>query len=73
MATIRFPAAADVLLFAMAFKPALGFIQPPIQLVSGIKRPGREAHRTPPCIVEVKNAWSYAFIHQVHFHGVVLN
>jgi hypothetical protein len=34
---------------------ALGPIQPPIQWVLGVKRPGREADHSPPSSAEVKN------------------
>jgi hypothetical protein len=36
------------------FRPALGSTQPPIQWVPGVKRPGREAERSPPTSAEVK-------------------
>jgi hypothetical protein len=45
-------------------RPAVGPIQPPIQWVpgvlsSGVKRPGREAHHSPPTSSEVKKIWIY--------------
>jgi hypothetical protein len=48
-------------LCATASRQALGPTQLPIQWVPsalslGVKRPGREAHHSPPSIVEVKNA-----------------
>jgi hypothetical protein len=48
-----------------ASSPALGPTQLPIQWVPralslGVKRPGREAERSPPSRAEVKNAWCYA-------------
>jgi hypothetical protein len=44
--------------------PVLGPVQPPIHWVQGalslgVKRPGREAHHSPPVSVEVKNTWIY--------------
>jgi len=27
----------------------------------GVKQPGREANHSQPCIVEVKNEWSYTY------------
>jgi hypothetical protein len=37
-----------------------------------IKRPGREADRSPPFSAEVKNALSYTSILPIRLHGVVL-
>jgi hypothetical protein len=34
---------------------------------------GREANHSPPSSAEVKNAWSYTSIPQVHLHCVVLS
>jgi hypothetical protein len=56
---IRFPAGAGNFLFTTASRTALGPTQPPIQFVPGalsleVKRPGREADRTPPSSAEVK-------------------
>jgi hypothetical protein len=56
----RFPAVKDVSLYSTASRPTLGLTQPPIQRVteahsSGVKRQGREANRSPPATVEVKN------------------
>jgi hypothetical protein len=58
--------------FASAFIPALGPIQPPIQWVLDalspeVKRPGREADHSPPSSAEVKNAWSYTSTPQYVF------
>jgi hypothetical protein len=36
----------------------------------GVKRPGREANHSPPCSLEVNNAWSYNFTSPIHIHGV---
>jgi len=52
--------------------------QPHIQWVPGalslgVKRPGREAGRSPPSSAEVKNAWRYTSISLIHLHGVVLS
>jgi len=46
-------------LFTATFRLALGPIQPPLQWVSGIKRPESEADHLPPSSTEIKNAWSY--------------
>jgi hypothetical protein len=53
-----------IFLFTTASRTALRPTQPPIQWVPGapspgVKRPGREADRSPPSSAEVKNAWSY--------------
>jgi hypothetical protein len=40
-------------------RPAVELTQYPMQLVSYINRPEREAVRLPPSSGEVKNAWSY--------------
>jgi len=37
------------------------------------KRPGREADRSHPTSVEIKNAWSYVSIHPIRFHGEMLS
>jgi hypothetical protein len=55
-----------------------GAFQPPIQwvpgvLISGVKRPRREADHSPSSGAEVKNAWSYISAPSTRFHGVVLN
>jgi hypothetical protein len=60
---VRFPAAAGILLFATACRPALG----PGALSLKIKRPEREADHSPVFSVEVKNAWSYTSIPQFMF------
>jgi hypothetical protein len=51
-------------LFSMTSRPALGSTQPPIQLVPGalspgVKRPRREAHRSPAVSAEVKKMLIY--------------
>jgi hypothetical protein len=51
-------------LFAIAFRPSLGYTQLLIQFVPavlfpGIKRPSREADASPPSSDKVKNARSY--------------
>jgi len=48
-----------IFLFTTASKPAMGPTQPPIQWVTatpslGLKRPGREADRSPPSNAEIK-------------------
>jgi len=64
-------------LFTTASRPALGSIQPPIQLLSGalslgVKRPRREADNAPPCSA-VKDAWSYTSTPTLRLHGLVLS
>jgi hypothetical protein len=59
-------------------RPALGPTHPPIQLVSGdfnpgVKRPGREAHHSPPSSVDVKNGWSCTFTTPIRLSFVMLN
>jgi hypothetical protein len=39
----------------------------------GMKRPGREADRSPPSSAEVKNAWSYASTLRIRLNGMVLS
>jgi hypothetical protein len=46
-------------LSATSPRPAPGLILPPIQWVSRSKGSGREADHSPPCTLDVKNAWSY--------------
>jgi hypothetical protein len=53
-----------IFLFSTASRPTLGSTQSPIQWVPGafsqrVKRSGREADRSPPSSVEIKNAWRY--------------
>jgi hypothetical protein len=60
------------LLFATASRPALRFIQPPIQWVSGIKRPEREAVLLPPFSAKINNVWSYTST-PIRLHGVTVN
>jgi hypothetical protein len=38
-----------------------------------VKRPGHEAHHSPPSSVEVKNEWSYTSTPPIRLHGVVLS
>jgi hypothetical protein len=58
---------------------ALEPTQPPIQWVLGIlspavRRPGRDAHHSPPTSAEVKKTWSYTSTPPpIRLHGVVLN
>jgi hypothetical protein len=54
-----------IFLFATAYRPSLGSTQPSIQWVlgslsAGVKRPAREADRSPTSSAGVKNVWSYA-------------
>jgi hypothetical protein len=64
--------------FTTAFRTALGHTEPPIQWVRGapsleVKRPGREADRSPPSSAEIKNAWNYTSTPPIRLHGVMLN
>jgi hypothetical protein len=56
---VRVPLGSRIFLFSTSSIPALGFTQPPIQWVPGVKRPGCEADRSPPTSVEVKKMWIY--------------
>jgi hypothetical protein len=54
----------SIILFYTSSRPALGPTQSPIQWVPGalspgVKRPGREADRSPPANAEVKKMWIY--------------
>jgi hypothetical protein len=67
-----------IFLFATASRTALGPNQPSIQWITRalslrVKRPGREADRSLPYSVEIKNAWSYIFALPIFLHGVVLS
>jgi hypothetical protein len=62
-----------IFLFTTVSRPALGPIQPPIQCVPpalslGVKRPRREADRSPPSSAEVKNAWNYISTAPIRLH-----
>jgi hypothetical protein len=75
---VRFPAGLGILLLTTASSTALGPTQPPIQWVPGalsleVKRPGREAHHSPPSSAEVKNAWRYISTPPIRLHSVVLS
>jgi len=67
----RFPPWAGNFLFTTTSRPALRPNQPPIQLVPGVKWPGREANHSPPSSAETNNAWSYTSTPPIHLHGVV--
>jgi hypothetical protein len=59
-------------------RPAVRPTQPTIQwapgaLSLGIRRPGREAHHSPPSSAEAKNAWTYTSTPPIRLHGVVLS
>jgi hypothetical protein len=43
--------------FSISSRPALGFTQPPIKCVPGVRRQGREADHSPPSSSEVKKMW----------------
>jgi hypothetical protein len=67
-----------IFLLTIASKLALGPTQPPIQWVAGalslgVKRPGREADRSPPSSAKVKNARSYTSAPSRRLHGVMLS
>jgi hypothetical protein len=54
------PSTDKIFIFCTACRPALGPTQPPIQwvpeeLLSGVKRPGCEAHNSAPSSAKVKN------------------
>jgi hypothetical protein len=56
------------------FSAALGPTQSPIHWVvgafsSGVKRPRREAHHSPPSSAEVENVCSYISTPSVRLHG----
>jgi hypothetical protein len=46
-------------IFSTSSRPVLGSIQPPIQWVTGLKRPGREVGHSPPASAEVNRMWIY--------------
>jgi hypothetical protein len=67
-----------IFLLTIAFRLALGPIQPPLQgvpqaLPSRVKRPLRESDHSPPSNAEVKNEWIYTSTPPVRLHGVVLS
>jgi hypothetical protein len=59
--TVRVPVGSKNFHFSISSRPALGFTQPPIKWVVGVKRQGREAHHSPPTSAEVKKMWIYTF------------
>jgi hypothetical protein len=46
-------------LLSRSSRPVLGFTQPPIQWVRGVKRSGREADHSPPTSAEIKKMLIY--------------
>jgi hypothetical protein len=48
-----------IFLLSMSSRPVLGPAQTPIQWVPEVKRPGREAHHSPPTSAEIENTWFY--------------
>jgi hypothetical protein len=46
-------------IFFTSSRPAVGSIQPPVQLIPAVKRPGREAEHSPQAVAEVKIMWIY--------------
>jgi len=55
------------------FTTALAPKQPPIQCIPGfflgLKRPGRDANRSPPSSIDVKNGWSSTFASLTYIQG----
>jgi hypothetical protein len=49
-------AGKDIFFYSIAFRLGLWPTQPPMQWVSRLKRPGREADHSPPSNAEVKNS-----------------
>jgi hypothetical protein len=71
------PGRGKISLFSIKSRPALGPIQPPIQWVQGalspgIKRPGRQADRSPSSSNEVNNGGAVAPHSPIRVHGAVL-
>jgi hypothetical protein len=64
--------AKEVFLYFTAFRPALEPTQPPIELLSGIKRPGREADHTLHLVTKSRMVAIYLHF-PVHLHGVMFN
>jgi hypothetical protein len=56
---VRVPVGAGFFSLSMSSRQALRPTEPPIQLVTGVKRAGRERNHSPPTSVEVKNKWTY--------------
>jgi hypothetical protein len=75
---VRVPAEAGKFLFTIAFIPALGPTQPPIQLVPrvlslGVKLPEREANHPPTSSADVKK-WVELYLYSpVRLHAMVLS
>jgi hypothetical protein len=44
-----------------------------MKLSLGVKRPGREAHNSPPPSAEAKNAGIYTSTHPIRLYGMVLS
>jgi hypothetical protein len=60
----------EIFLFDTASRPAMGttaFYSMGAGVLSGSKASGREADRSPPSSVQVKNAWSYTSTPQYVF------
>jgi hypothetical protein len=71
------PGRVNKFLYSTSSRPALGPTQPPIKwvpeaLYQGVKRPGREADRSPPTNAEVKKTW-IIHSHPIRLHGLVFN
>jgi hypothetical protein len=61
---VRFPAEAEIFLFAAASRPLSELAQSPVKwipraLSSGVQWPGLKARDSPPSSWEVRNAWNY--------------
>jgi hypothetical protein len=62
----------------MLSRPVLGPTQPPIQWIQralspGVKRPGHEAHNSPPTSAEGQEYVALYIYTPIRLHGVVLN
>jgi hypothetical protein len=62
MTGVRFPVGAGNFSVLHYVQTGSGPTQPTILWVPWVERPGREADHSPPCSVEVKNAWRYTAI-----------
>ena len=51
---VRILATKSIFIFSETFRPALVYNQPPIQLVPGIRQPGRDAGHSPPYNTELR-------------------
>ena len=56
--------------FCLTPRPAVGPMQPPVQCVPGIKRPGPDTDRSSPSSAGVMNEWIYTISPLTCRHGV---